>query len=136
MGNRGQKALWDSGAGRHVISFNCCNNNHHKYKTELFPSKIRIKAANGYFITNKGECDKTLRIDNEKFTFPFLFSDQLSQQMIIRHIFSKACHIGMDWNEDDMMSLTRNGKPFAESLPTNNVNALVFCAEPTVIPPY
>ena len=37
---------------------------------------------------------------------------------------------------DDIMSLRRNGKPFAEALPTNDVNALVFCAESTVIPPY
>ena len=42
----------------------------------------------------------------------------------------------MHWNEDDAMSLTRNGKLFAEALPTNDVNALVFCAESTVIPPY
>ena len=42
----------------------------------------------------------------------------------------------MHWNEDDIMSFTRNGKPFAEALPTNNVNALVFSAESTVIPPY
>ena len=117
------------------IIFDCYNSLHHKYKTELFPSKIRIKAANGTFITNKGECDVTCRI-NDKFTFPFLCSDQLSQQMITWHNFSKAYHIGAHWDEDDIMSLTRNGKPFAEALPTNNVNALVFCAGPTVIPPY
>ena len=34
------------------------------------------------------------------------------------------------------MSLIRNGKHFAEALPTKDVNALVFCAESTVIPPY
>ena len=42
----------------------------------------------------------------------------------------------MLWNADDVMSLTRNGIPFAETLPTNDINALVFCMEPTVIPPY
>ena len=42
----------------------------------------------------------------------------------------------MLWNADDVMSLTRNGIPFAETLPTNDINALVFCVESTVIPPY
>ena len=35
-----------------------------------------------------------------------------------------------------VMSLTKNGIPFAETLPTNDVNAIVFCAESTLIPPY
>ena len=56
--------------------------------------------------------------------------------MIIGKTFSKAYHIGTHWNEDDIISLTRSGKPFAEALPTNDVNALVFCTESTVIPPY
>ena len=119
-----------------MISFDCYNSLHHKYKTELFPSNIRIKAANGIYITNSDECDITLRINTVKFTFPFLCSDQLSQQMILGHNFSKAYKIGTHWNEDDIMSLTRNCKPFAETLPTNDVNALVFCAESTVTPPY
>ena len=34
------------------------------------------------------------------------------------------------------MSLTRNGIPFAEMLPINDMNALVFCMESTVILPY
>ena len=42
----------------------------------------------------------------------------------------------MLWNVDDVMSLTRNGIPFAETLPTHDVNALVFCMESTVILPY
>ena len=56
--------------------------------------------------------------------------------MTLAHIFSKANHICMLWNADDVMSLTRNGIPFAKMLPTNDVNALVFCMESTVIPPY
>ena len=40
------------------------------------------------------------------------------------------------WNADDVMSLTRNGIPFAETLPTNDINALVLFMESTVIPPY
>ena len=136
IGNRNQKALWDSGAGRCVISSDCYNSLHHKCKTEMFPSNIRIKAANGTFIASKGECDITLRISNVTFTIPFLCSHQTSHQMILGHNCSKAYLIGTHWNEDDIMSLTRNGKPFAETLPTNDVNALVFCAESTVIPPH
>ena len=80
---------------------------------------MRIKAANGTFIANKGECDITLKINNERFTFPILCLDQLSQQMILGHNFLKAYHIGMLWNADDVMYLTRNGIQFAEMLPTN-----------------
>ena len=82
---------------------------------------------NGTFIANKEECDITLKINNEKFTFPFLCLNQLSQQMILGHIFSKAYHTDMPWNADDVLSLTRNGISFAETLPTNDINALVFC---------
>ena len=42
----------------------------------------------------------------------------------------------MLWNADDVMSLTRNGMPFAETLPTSGINALVFCAESAVLLPY
>ena len=115
-GARSQKVLWDSGAGRCIISYDCYNSLHPKYKKELFSSSVRIRAANGTFIANKGECDITLKINSERFTFPFLCSDQLSQQMIIGHNFSKAYHIGMLWNADDVMFLTRNAIPFAETL--------------------
>ena len=131
-----RRALWDSGVGRCIISYDCYNSQHPKYKTEFFPSSVSINTTNGTFIANKGECDITLKINNERFTFPFLCLDQLSQQMILGHNFSKAYHIGMLWNADDVMSFTRNGIPFAETLPTNHINALVFCAESTVILPY
>ena len=55
--------------------------------------------------------------------------------MILGHNFSKAFCIGMLWNVDDMMSLTRNGMPFAETLPTHDINTLVFCRDSTVILP-
>ena len=135
-GSRSQKALWDSGAGRYFISYDCYNSLHPKYKMGLFPSSVKIRATNGTFIAHKGECDITLKINNERFTFPFLCSDQLFQQMILGHNFSKAYHIGMPWNVNDVMSLTRHGIPFAESLPTNDINALVFCTESPVIPSY
>ena len=136
IGARSQKPLWDSGAGRCVILYDCYNSLYPKYKTELFPSSVRIKATNGTFISNKGECDITLKINNERFTFPFFCLHQLSQQMILGHNFLKAYHITMLWNVHDVMSLTRNGIPFAETLTTNDINALVFCTESTVILPY
>ena len=136
IGDRSQKALWDSGAGRCIISYDCYSSLHPKYKAELFPSSVKIRAANGTCIPNRGECDVTFKMNKERFTFPFLCSDQLSQQMILGHNFSKAFCIGLLWNADDVMSLTRNGMPFAETLPTHDINTLVFCVESTVIPPY
>ena len=64
ISTKSQKALWDSGAGRCVISYDCYNSLHPKYKIELFPSSVRIRAANGTFIANKRECDVTLKINN------------------------------------------------------------------------
>ena len=75
IGDRSQKALWDSGAGRCVISYDCYNSLYPKYKMELFSSSVKIRVANGMFIPNKGECDVTLKINKERFTFPFLCWD-------------------------------------------------------------
>ena len=136
IGDRRQRALWDFGTGRCIISYDCYSSLHPKYKTELFPSSVKIRAANGMFIPNRRECDVTFKINEQKFTLPFLCLDQLSQQMILGRNFSKAYHIGMMWNMDDVMSLTRNGMPFVETLHTNDINALVFCAESTTISPY
>ena len=136
IGNRSQKALWDSGAARCIISYDCYNSLHPKYKTELFPRSMKIRAANGTFIPNRGEYDVAFKINKERFIFPFLCLDQLYQQMILGHNFSKTYHIGMLWNVDDVMFLTRNGMPFAEMLPTHNINALEFCMESMVLLPY
>ena len=57
-----------------------------------------MKADNGTFITNKGGCDLTFVIGDERFTFPFLCSDQLSQQIILSHSFAKAFPIGTSWD--------------------------------------
>ena len=95
-----------------------------------------MRAANGMFIPNKRECDVIFRVNKERFTFPSLCSDKLSQQMILGHNFSKAYCIGTLWNVNDVMSLTRNGMPFAETLPTHDINVLVFCMESLVILPY
>ena len=53
IGARRQKALWDSGVGRCIISYDCYNSLHPKYKTELFPSSVRFKAANGTLLPTK-----------------------------------------------------------------------------------
>ena len=136
IGAMSQKALWDCGAGRCIISYDCYNSLHPKYKTELFPKGVKMRAANGTFVSNRGECEDTFKINKERFTFPFLCLDQLSQQMILGHNFYKAFCIGRLWNADDVMFLTRNGMPFAETMPTQDINALVFCMESTVILPY
>ena len=126
IGNRHCKVLWDSGAGKCVISFDYYQSIPTKYKTELYSSSIKIKATNGTFIINKGECDLTFMIGDERFTFPFLCSDQLSQQIILGHNFAKAFHIGTWWDQDDIMYLTRHGRPFKQIMPSSNINALVF----------
>ena len=136
LGNRHHKALWDSGAGKCVMSFDCYQSILTKYKTELYPSRIKMKAANGTFITNKGECDLTFEVGDERFTFPFLCSDQLSQQIILGYNFAKVFHIGTRVDQDDSMYLTRYGKPFEQTIPSSTINALVFCTESMFIPPY
>ena len=42
----------------------------------------------------------------------------------------------MLWNANDVMTLTIDGLPFTKTLPTLDINALVFCAESTVLPPF
>ena len=135
-GKRSFKALWHSGAGRCVISYECYNKISPKFKSDLFTSDIRLKAANGTFIRNKGECDISFKIGQERVQLLFLCSDQLSQELILGHNFAQTFHTGTLWNANDVMSLTRNGKPFADTLHTNDINALVFLTEGIVIPPF
>ena len=108
----------------------------HKIQNELYPSSIKVRAANNTFITNKGECDLTFVIGDERFTFPFLCSDQLSQQIILGHNIAKAFHKGTWWDQDDSMHLTKHGNPFEQTIPSSTINALVFCTKSIVIPPY
>ena len=135
IGNKNHRTLWDSGACKSVISFDCYQSIPIKYKTELYPSRIKIKAANGTFITNKGECALTFVIGDERLTFPFLCSDQLSQQIILGHNLAKTFHTCTWWDQDYTVYFRRNGKPFVQTIPTSNINALVFCTESTIIPP-
>ena len=135
-GKRSFKALWDSGAGRCVISYECYNKILPKFKSDLLTSDIRLKAVNGTFIRNKGECEISFQIGQERFRFPFLCSDQLSQELILGHNFAQTFHIGTHWNANNVMSLTTNGKSFADTLLTNDANALVFSTEIIVISPF
>ena len=111
-GKRSFKALWDSGAGRCVISYECYNKILPKFRSDLFISDIRLKTTNGTFITNKGECEISFKIGQERFRFPFLCSDQLPQELILGHNFAQTFHIGTLWNANDVMSLTRYWQTF------------------------
>ena len=104
IGNRSYKALWDSGAAKCVLSLDCYQSISPKFKTELYESGIKIRAASDSFIKHRGECDLTFKINNEQFTFPFLYSDQLSQQLILGHNLAKAFHIGTSWDANDAKS--------------------------------
>ena len=86
-GKKTHKTLWHSGACKCVLSLESYKMIPDKYKTDLFSSNIKIKSANGTTIKNDGACDITFRMGTEKFTFPFLCSDQLSQAIIIGHNF-------------------------------------------------
>ena len=105
-GKKTHKASWDSGACKCVLSLESYKMIPDKYKTDLFSSNIKIKAANGTIIKNNGECDITFRMRTEKFTFPFLCSDQLSQAIIIGHNFCNTLNIGTVWTSPDILSLT------------------------------
>ena len=135
IGERNYKTLWDSGAGKCVISYDKYKTIPEKLKTQLFPSNILIKAANGSMIENKGECDITFKIGPVRFTFTFLVSNELTQDIILGHNFSKAFHIGTDWNKNDEMFLTMNGQQLTTTISTKAINALVQCAESIIIPP-
>ena len=135
-GKRSHKALWDSGAAQCVLSFDCYNTISAKYRSDLFTSPIKIKAANGILIENKGECDMTFKIGSIEFAFPFLCSAQFSQQFILGYNFSKVFHIGTTWSANDIMSLTHQGKPIAQTISTKEINSIMFCCESTVIPPF
>ena len=135
IGDRDYRTLWDSGAGKCVISLEKYKKIPSKFKTELFKSHIKIKAANGSSFENSGECDITFKIGNEEFTFPFLVSSTLTQVVILGYNFSRAFHIGTGWNKFDEMYLTINRKQLSTSISTTATNALVQSAESIVIPP-
>ena len=135
IGNRDYKVLWDSDAGKCVISLDKYNKMPDKFKTDLFDSDIKIKAANGSSIENSSECDMTFRIGNENFTFPLLVSNTLTQEAFLDCNFSGALHIGTGWNKYDKKYSTMKGKKLVTTISTKAFNALVWCAESIMIPP-
>ena len=60
----------------------------------------------------------------------------MSQQFILGHNFSRAFHIGTTWSPDDIMSLTYEGRPIAQTISTRQINSIVFCCEGMIIPPF
>ena len=64
------------------------------------------------------------------------YAQSLSQQFILGHNFSRAFHIGTTWSPDDIMSLTYEGRPIAQTIPTRQINSIVFCCESMIIPPF
>ena len=136
IGNGSYKALWDSGAAKCVLSLDCYQSISPNFKTELYESSIKIRAANASFIENRVECNLTYKINDEQFTFPFLCSDKLPQQLILGHNFAKAFHSGTSCDANDTMSLTINGRAFGETIPAKDIQALVFCSEGAIVPTY
>ena len=72
----------------------------------------------------------------EKLTFPFLCSDQLSQAIISGHNFCNTLNIGTVWTSPDILSFTYDSQTIEQCVRTKGINALVFCAESTVILPF
>ena len=134
IGERNYKTLWDSGAGKCVISYEKYKTIPEKMKTSLVPSRILIKAANGSMIENKGEFDITFKIGPAKFSFTFLVSNEMTQGIILGYNFSKAFHIGTDWNKNDEMMLKMDGKYLTTTISTKAINAMVECVKSIVIP--
>ena len=127
--------IWDSGAEKCVTSLEKYKKIPGKFKTELFKSHIKIKAANGSSIEKSGKCDITFKIGNEEFTVPFLVSSTLTQEGILSYNFSRVFHIGTGWNKFHEMYITMNRKQLTTAINTTTINALVQCAELIVIPP-
>ena len=63
-------------------------------------------------------------------------SNSLSQQFILGDNFSRSFHIGTTWSPDDIMFLTYEGRPIAQTIPTRQINSIVFYCESTIIPPF
>ena len=72
IGDRDNKTLWDSGAGKCVISLEKYKKVQANSKQNSLKATSKLKAVNGYSIENSGKCDITFKIGNEEFIFPFL----------------------------------------------------------------
>ena len=77
----------------------------------------------------------TFKIGPATFTFPFLVSNALTQDIILGYNSKKAVHIGTDWNRNDEMYLKMNSQFLTTTLSAKEINALVQCVDSFVIPP-
>ena len=72
IGGRSQKALWDSDAGRCIISYDCYNSLYPKIQNRTVPKQCKIRAVNGMFISNRGDVmspSKSTRRDSHSLSF-------------------------------------------------------------------
>ena len=127
--------MWDTGAGKCVISKEKYDSIPSSCKSELKPSNILIRAAEGSIIKNDGECDITFKIGPQRFTFSFLVSNALTQDIILGYNFKRAFHIGTDWNKNDEMYLKMGDRYLTTTISTREINSLVQCVESFIIPP-
>ena len=118
IGDRSYKTLWDTGAGKCVISKEKYDSIPSSCKSELKPSNILIRAAEGSIIKNDGECDITFKIGPQRFTFSFLVSNALTQDIILGYNFKRAFHIGTDWNKNDEMYLKMGDRYLTTTIST------------------
>ena len=139
IGNRSYKAFWDSGAVKYVLSVDCYQSILPNSKQNYMKAASKSEQPMVLLLRTEGSAVKiikTFKINNEQFAFPFLCSDQLSQQFILGHNFARAFHIGTSWDTKYTMSLTINGRTFAETTPANDIQALVFYFEGAIVQPY
>ena len=135
IGDRKYKTLWDTGAGKCVISKEQYLSLPEKEKTPLLHSNVVIRGAEGSLIKNDGECEINFQLGPVKFTFPFLVSSALTQGIILGYNFKRAYKIGSDWTKNDEMYLKMKGQFLTTTISTKDINTLVQCTETTIIPP-
>ena len=70
-GKKTHRALLDSGACKCVLFLESYQMIPDKYKTDLFSSNIKIKAANGTMTKNNGECISLLEWEQKNSHFHF-----------------------------------------------------------------
>ena len=136
FGKLKKKSLWDTGAGKSVCSKTVYNEIDDEFKSPLRPSPIKIRAANQTYISNLGECTLKFRLGREEFTYDFLVSDGLGQDIILGYNFASDHLIGTIWDQEKRMWLTKDGRKMAPTLNHFELNSIVTVAENTLIPAY
>ena len=93
-----------------------CNNTHKANYSSL--KILNLEVAEGPIVSSDGECEITFKICPATFTFSFLVSNALTQDIILGYNFKKTFHIGTDWNRNDEMYLKMNGQYLTTILST------------------